>query len=345
MPLWTDVIDPATLTGYARESVADYEARQGTLARWLPNREIADVVARFVVGGSGLIDTARFRAFDAEPELGRRDQAKRATIELPALGLNIPVSEYEQLRLRNSDVPEATALVTIQNTTDLVVRAIADSIERMRGIVLVTGKATIAQSNFGIDEDFGRPGNHQVTAGTLWSDPDADRLEYLQTLVDTMVDTTGEQPGSLLMSTRIFRALGAGAQFRTELANGSSRGATAAEVRQIVIDAGLPPVELYDRRVRVNGVMQRVTRDDTLMLLPAPVDPDDFQGTDLGATYWGRTLTSTEPGWGVDDLDQPGIVTGVWRNDRPPMGIEVIGDAIGLPILAQADKSLAAKVL
>jgi hypothetical protein len=32
MALWTDVIDPATLTGYARASLEDYEARKGTLA-------------------------------------------------------------------------------------------------------------------------------------------------------------------------------------------------------------------------------------------------------------------------------------------------------------------------
>ena len=50
MPLWTDIIDPAELTGYARASLADYEATRGTLAQYLPNREVADVVVRFVQG-------------------------------------------------------------------------------------------------------------------------------------------------------------------------------------------------------------------------------------------------------------------------------------------------------
>jgi hypothetical protein len=345
MPLWTDVIDPATLTGYARESVADYEARQGTLSRWLPNREVSDVVARFVKGGTGLVDTARFRAYDAEPEIGRRDQVSRVTIELPALGLNIPVSEYEQIRLRSADVPEAVALATIQNATDTVVRAVADAIERLRGIVLATGRATIDQSNFKIDDDFGRPANHQVTAGTLWSTLSTSRLDYLQMLVDTYVDTTGNQPGTLLMSTRVFRSLGAGEEFQSQLGDGTTRRVSAAQVREIVIDAGLPPIELYDRRVKVNGTMVRVLPDDTVLLLPPGVDSNDYSGTDLGATYWGRTLTSTEPGWGIAPGEQPGIVTGVWRNDRPPMGIEVISDAIALPVLAQADRSLAAKVL
>jgi hypothetical protein len=345
MPLWTDIIDPADLTGYARESLADYEARQGTLARWLPNRDIPDIVARFVQGGTGLIDTARFRAYDAEPEIGKRDKVKRVTIELPAVSTNIPVSEYEQLRLRNGTVPEASALASIQTTTDAVVRSIADAIERLRGVVLATGKATVDQTNFQIDDDFGRPANHTVTASSLWTTSSVSRLDYLQDITETYEDTTGETPGSIVMSKRVFRALCAGDEFQIQLVNGGARLASPDQVRDLVTGAGLPPIEVYDRRVSVNGVRTRVLPDDSLLLLPPPVDPNDWQGTDLGATFWGRTLTSTEAGWAIPDADQPGVVAGVWRNDRPPMGIEVISDAIGLPVLAQADRSLAAKVL
>lgn len=345
MPLWTDVIDPATLSGYARASMADYEQRRGTLAAWLPNRDLNDIVARFVQGGTGLIDVARFRAYDAEPEVGRRPQAKRVTIELPALSLNIPVSEYEQLRLRSGTVSDGAALVTIQNTTDAVVRAIADAIERLRGIVLTTGKATINQDNYVSDDDFGRPASHQLTAAALWTDPSVSRLDYLQLVTDVYRDTTGEDPGALVMSQRVFRSLAAGSEFQTQLVNGAARPATAAQVRDTVTGAGMPDIYLYDRRVSVGGVMTRAVRDDTVLVLPAPVAPDDWQGTDLGATFWGRTLTSTDPNWAIQDVNQPGIVAGVWRNDKPPMGVEVISDAIGLPVLANADRSLAAKVL
>lgn len=113
----------------------------------------------------------------------------------------------------------------------------------------------------------------------------------------------------------------------------------------MVVGADLPPIDVYDRRVSVDGTTTRVIRDDTLMLLPAPVAPDDFEGTDLGSTFWGRTLTSTDSDWGIEDSEQPGIVAGVFRNPKPPMGIEVISDAIGLPVLANAEKSLASQVL
>lgn len=345
MALWTDIIDPATLTGYARASLADYEARKGTLARWLPNRDVTDIIVRFVKGQTGLVDAAQFRAYDAEPEIGRRPGGQRVTLELPALGQNIPVTEYDQLRLRQGDVSDAAALATIQATTDTVVQAVADGIERMRGIVLATGKATIDQVNFTSDDDFGRPASHQLVATSLWTTPGVSRLTYLETITDVYRDSTGEEPGAMVMSTRVFRALAAGDEFQTQLLNGGARNATEQQVNDTASGAGLPPIFRYDRRVRVNGVSVKALRDDTILLLPAPVDVNDWQGTDLGATFWGRTLTSTDPNWGIPDAEQPGIVAGTYRNEKPPMGVEVISDAIGLPVLANADRSLAARVL
>lgn len=343
--LWTDIIDPATLTGYARAALADFELRNGTLARYLPNREVGDIIARFVKGQFGLIPVAKFRAYDAEPEIGKREAGKRVLIELPALGQNIPVSEYEQLRMRGGDIDEGLALVTIQNTTMQVVRAVADAIERLRGITLSTGKATIDQDNYQSDDDFGRPSEHQLVSDDDWSDTSVSRLDYLQTLVDTFLDTTGEMPGSILMPRRVFRALSNGDEFQVQLLNGGARRQNDADVKAMIVGADLPPIDVYDRRVNVEGTTTRVIPDDTLMLLPAPVDPDDWEGTDLGATFWGRTLTSTDSDWGIEDSEQPGIVAGVYRNPKPPMGIEVISDAIGLPVLANAEKSLAAQVL
>lgn len=343
--LWTDIIDPATLTGYARASLADYEARRGTLARWLPNRFVADIVARFVKGSTGLVDVARFRAYDAEPEVGKRQGGQRVTLELPALGQTIPVSEYEQLRARGGTVSDAQALATIQNTTDVVVRAVADAIERLRGIVINTGKATITQDNFTSDDDFGRTAGHTFTASALWSVAGTDRLDQIQTWEDMYVAANGEPVGSWLMSTRAFRALASGDQMKTTFVGGGERNATAQQVRDVIASAGFAPIELYDRRVSVDGVATKVLPDDRIFALPAAVDPDDFMGSELGATFWGRTLSSTEPGWGIEDADQPGVVAGVWRNEKPPMGLEVIGDAIGQPVLANADLSMSIKVL
>jgi len=337
MTLWTDLIDPATLTGYARRSLEEYEASKGTLARWLPNREVADTVVRFISGRKGLVEEARFRSFDAEPEVGKGEPGKRTIIELPTLGQNIPVSEYEQLRSRNSS--DEVVEKSILRTTDRVVRAVADRLEKLRGIVLNTGIATIPE--IAAADSFGRSGTHDPTAPTLWSDPAADRLAFLESITDVYRDSNGVEPGAIVVTNRVFRALAAGDQFRVQLLNGGSRPATDADVRGIVTGAGLPEIIRYDRRTSSGKVLD----DSKLFLLPAPVDTSDWEGTELGATFWGQTLTSSDDRYGIEASEQPGIVAGVYRGDKPPLIAEVISDAIAMPVLANADLSLAAKVL
>lgn len=337
MALWSDVIDPATLTGYARRSLEEYEQSKGTLARWLPNREVADTVVRFVSGSAGLVEEASFRAYDAEIEIGKAGPRKRTTLELPAVGQNIPVTEYEQLRTRNA--ADEAIEKSILATTRRVVSAVADRVERLRGIVLGTGIATIPE--IGAADSFGRDANHDVTAGTLWTAGNVDRLAYLETLRQRYIETNGVEPGSLVMSSRVFAALAGGDQFRVQLNNGASRPSTEQDVRGIVEGAGLPPIVKYDRRTASGKVLD----DSKILFLPAPVETDAWEDTELGATFWGQTLTSTDERYGIEDSEQPGIVAGVYRGEKPPMIAEVISDAIALPVLANANLSLAAKVL
>lgn len=345
MALWTDIIDPADLTEYARRSLAEYEASKGTLARWLPNREVADISVRFVKGAAGLVDIADFRAYDAEPTIGKAPPGQRVTLELPAIGQNIPVSEYNQLRSRRgggASASDEAVLGQILNTTEIVVRAVADAIERLRGTVLQTGKATVAGF---MDDDFGRAAGHTVTAGTVWSNPAADALADLEAWSDTYRNANGQEVGAVVMSTRVLRAMAKLEQFQTALLNGASRPATQTDVQNYVSAAGLPQIVIYDRSVSVAGASTKVVADDRVLLLPEPVEPNDWGGTQLGATFWGQTLTSTEADWEIPDAEQPGLVAGVYRNPKPPMIAEVISDAIALPVLANANLSFTADVL
>ncbi len=337
MALWTDIIDPAELTGYVRAAQEDYEAAQGTLARYLPNREVPDIVVRFRAGANGLVAEASYRAYDAEPLPGKQPGGKRVVLELPALSETIAVSEYDQLRTRNAS--DDTLRRSILNTARQVVRAISDRAERLRGIVINTGVATIPE--IGAADSFGRSANHDVTATSLWADPDADRIEFLEGLIDTYSETNGAEPGRLVMTRRVYRALAAGTQFRTSLVGGGSRPATEEQVRAVISGAGLPEIEIFNRRT-ASG---RVLDDRKLFLLPEPVEPTDWQGTQLGATFWGQTLTSTAEEYGIEESEQPGIVAGVYRGEKPPMIAEVVGDSINLPVLANANLSLAATVL
>jgi len=338
MALWTDIIDPATLTGYVREALAAIEKRKGSLARFLPNRTVLDIVVRFVAGSSGLVAEAKFRAYDAEPEVGKKPGGKRVTLELPAIGINVPVSEYDQLRTRGAS--DEVVLGQILNTAAQVTQSVADRMERLRAVVLRTGVATITE--LAAADSFGRDAAHTVTAGALWTAATTvSRLTDLQTWADVYEATNGVAPGVILMPRRVLRVMAQGDEFKTSLVGGGSRPATVADVNAIVEGAGLPPIEVYARRTSAGLVLP----DTELLMLPEPVDPDDWQGTALGASFWGQTLSSVEADWGIEDIEQPGIVAGVYRNEKPPMIAEVISDAIGMPVLANANLSLKATVL
>jgi hypothetical protein len=339
MALWTDLITPAELTGYVRTALEDLEVNQASLAAWLPNTFVSDINVRFVKGQAGLVAEASFRAFDAEPEIAGGVSGQRVTLEMLPLGQKRIISEYDQLRMRNAsdEVLRNSILKEARN----VARAIADRIERLRGTVLETGKATVNQGNLAFDDDFGRAGGHNLTAGSLWSTSSVDRLTYLQTLVATYVATNdGDQPGAIVTSQRVLTALAAGDQFKTTLVGGATRPAIADEVRQYLIAAGLPPVTVYDRRTSGG----RVLSDDKLILLPAPVDPVNGE-SELGATFWGQTLTSQEAEYGIADVEQPGVVVGAHKATSIPHIATVESDAIALPVLANANLSLVAKVL
>lgn len=339
--LWNELMDPAELTGYARESLADYEAQRGTLAQWLPNREVADVSVRFVAGRSGMVEEARYRSFDAEPEMGDAPKGKRVTIDLPALSQQGIISERDQLRLRDGAASDDVRRNIVFDAAARAVRAIADRSERQRGQVLSTGVATIDQDNYADTADYGRRADFTTTAPTLWSDPNADRIGYLETLLDLYRDENGAEPGALLMGSRVQRSLANGAQFAVQLVGGGKRPATQADVEAILAGAGLPTIYRYDRRTSSG----RVIADDSIFLLPAPVDVNDGEGSELGATFWGQTLASSEPDYQIAESEQPGIVTAAFTNRGIPPIKHVFADAITLPVLANANLSLKAKVL
>lgn len=339
--LWTDLVDPAELTGYVRESLSDYEAKKGTLARWLPNREVPGIDVRFIAGSAGMVEEARYRAFDAEPEMGSGPKGKRVTIELPPLSQQGVISEREQLVLRDGNASDELRKNILFDSAARAGRAIVDASERQRGVVLSTGKATIAQDNYADETDYGRRADFTTVASTLWSAAGAKPIEYLETLLDLYRAENGDEPGALVMSSRVMRAMAGNAQFGVQLVGGGTRPATQGDVQAILAGAGLPEIVIYDRRTKSG----RVTPDDSLFLLPAPVDPADGEGSELGATFWGQTLASSEPEYGIVDSEQPGIVAAAFVNRGIPPIKHTFADSITLPVMANANLSLKAKVL
>lgn len=338
MALWTDIITPMELTAHAREAADAFEGEGNSLARFLPSVEVDDISIEVVATDNGLVEEAQYRAYSAEPEVAGGDEGSGFTIKLPALGQKRPVTEYQQLRNRNAG-DESLRNTFIKHARN-VARAIVARMERQRAIALTTGKTTITGRRFNSEDDFGRNPLHTVDAANSWADASVSRLADLEAWVQRYVDTNGVEPGAIVTSSRVLRALTAGTEFATVLANGSNRRATRDEVQGILSGAGLPTLETYDRRTS-NGL---IIPDDTILFLPAPGETRAEEATALGASYWGRTLTSMNSDYEISEEEQPGIVTAVDRGDSIPHNAFVDSDAIGLPVLSNANLTLAAKV-
>lgn len=341
MPLWTDVIDPATQTGYARAALKEFDEKNNLLSTFLPNKTIPNIVASFDQADNGLVEAAEYRAYDAEIEVGERKAASRKYIELPALGQKMPLGEYDQLRLRNAGDKEV--LNQIKLDTKKVAQAIASRMEYQRGVVISTGKATIDQARFQVADDFGRSPGMNLTATTLWDVDGVDIIDDLVSWTEAYKGHNGEAPGTVLMSQKIYRRLRHGANLTNSQ---TGRPLSNREIEDMLSDYGVPQVKVYDRKVKLRKQgLVRTTPENQLFLLPSSTGENNPSGTQLGASFWGQTLTSSELSWGIEPGFRPGIVTGMYRNEEPPVVATVIADAIGMPVLANADLAMAVKVL
>ncbi|MFE0533828.1 major capsid protein [Streptomyces nigra] len=338
-----DYITPAELTGYVRAGAADLAANQFTLARWLPNNEIDDLEYRFTRGGEGLIEAATFRSYDAESPIAARPGIARITGELPPISRKIRLGEYDRLRQRRLDGQVRNALM---RDAIRMTRSVSARMELARGEALYKGKLELAENGVIATVDFGRKGSHTVVPSVAWTDPAAEILADLLAWKAVYVDSNGQAPGAILTSERVVALMMRNDELRALVyAGGVSQPSVIAisSINEALRAYGLPPVQTYEARVRVNGVSTRVIPDDRVLMLPASGDANDPESTDLGATLWGTTAESLDSDFGIEEGEEPGIVSGVYAEKDPP-ALWTKAAAIGLPVLANPDLTFCADV-
>lgn len=348
--MWTNLVTPVELTGYARARLEDYERQQnGSLARWLPNETIPDIFARFEVGQTGLQPVAEFVSYDAEAPLGSLPGTQRVTIELPKLSRKLRVSEYEQLRARGN-LSDVLLRTSVERAAESLVDAASDRMEYERGYALEHAKLAIDdETGFKLSGDWARSADHEVSAddngGAFWDDLDSsDPLSNFLTWKRQYIASNGFPPGAILTSDEGFTTLQRNESLRNLFS--SSVGAPSIlrreEVNSVLASHGLPPVTVYDRQVNLRGTVTRVLSPQYLFFLPSP--GGTIGGVSLGKTYWGRTLESMEAEYGIAELDRPGIVFGTWKT-RDPIAVWTHMAAIGLAALGDANLTLRAQIL
>lgn len=348
MPLWTDLITPVEATGIARdEQYVIEQAKGGTLARFLPNVTVASDHVKFYPTATGLVDVAKYRSFGAPPEIGKGAPVQTKTIDLPSIARNEPLDEQTQKELAR--LSDDRVRKGIEASIRRNVQAISMRQELTRGIAIDQGKVVVDQDNFWINDDFGRDAALTVSAGASnwWNDPAVDRLTALQTWLDLYASkNNGQYPGTIVFGSRAtYNAFAAGNQFKTLLAGGASRPPVKAEVQAYAEAAGLPSLETYDRSVSVDGVLTKVLNAKKIYFLPEAGDPVAEEAGILGATYWGLTVSAGFASWEIEPDEQPGIVCGVFKEESVGSSVEVQGDSIGEPVLANPNASMAIQVL
>lgn len=344
MYLNTDYIAPAELSGYVRAALADLEVNQFTLSRFLPDRPIDDLDYRFTRGGEGLAEAATFRNYDTPAPFGKRPGTQRVSGELPAISRQLRLGEYDRLRQRAAGGDQVVNAIFADAVR--MTRAVAARMELARGEALNTGAVAIDENGLTATADFGRKSTHSVTAAIQWTvltGTSATPLTDLISWSDTYRASNGEGPGVILTSQKVVRLMQRNPEIIAAITGAAAERTrvTNAELTALLQSEGLPGIEVFDAQVNVGGSATRIIPESQLLLLPAPAGSPD--ATDLGATLWGTTSESLDPAYGIEDGEEPGIVSGVYRSDDP-VALFTKAAGIGLPVLANPDLSFSADV-
>ncbi|MFD0078228.1 major capsid protein [Streptomyces sp. NPDC127166] len=341
----TEFIEPTQLTGLIREALRDLQVNRFRLARWLPNVDVDDITFEFLRGGGGLAETASYRSWDTESKIGRREGLAKVMGELPPISEKIPLNEYDRLRLRKLSREEA--LPFIARDAQRLARNIGARFEVARGSALVN--ATVPVTELQQTVDFGRIGSHSVVAAVLWSvHATATPISDLESWVATYEDTNGQSPGVILMPKAAVSHMRQCDQVIRQVfplaPSGTAPMVSVEQLNTVLTSMGLPPIEVYDAKVAVDGVSTRITPANAIALLPEPGATDAAQPTELGATLLGTTAESLEDDYALASGEQPGIVAATWKT-KDPVRLWTHAAAVGIPVLREPNLTFKAQVL
>ncbi|MFC8658106.1 major capsid protein [Streptomyces parvus] len=333
----TQYITPEELTPLTRVALAEQQVNAFTLARWLPNVVQDDIVYSYKRGGEGgLTETAVYRSWDTESRIGRREGVSDVMGELPPISEKIPLNEYDRLRIRNMDDNDPMRRLIARDANRLVAK-IAARFEVGKGEALADARFTIKENGVDLPPvDFGRKPEHSVTAAVLWTDhANATPISDLESWVQTYIDTNGVPPNRMLMPRTVLADMRQCDQVVRQVfplaPAGSAPMVSVEQINTVLEGMDLPPIEVNDARVSVDGVATRIMPADAIVFVPAPGATDAAQPTDLGGFLLGTTAEALEEDYEAVE-DRAGIVAATYKT-REPIRLWTHAAAVGMPVL------------
>jgi hypothetical protein len=336
-----NLAEPQELLGFVRNVQRERDENRFMLSRFLPNQDIDDLTWRANQGELVDEDAAMVRAWDTESPIGSRQGVSRIRGELPPISKKYKLGEEERLRRRSLERGTDQGIVdAIYDDAAKGARSVGGRIELFRGEAIDKGSITINENGVRQTVPFGRASEHSVSAGTVWSNPAALAINDELAWTTVYEGTNGVMPGLALVSRAILNNLALNTQYRSMAAfNGITPPFLSTDqINAVRGQYGLPPLFVYEGKVRVNGVATRVIREDRLIYLPPAGEP-------LGRTFSGTTAEALELAEArqiaMDDI--PGLTSVVYKT-ADPVGIWTNTSAIALPVLINPNLTLVADV-
>lgn len=352
MPINRDLVDPAELTDQTRKALAEFEVNSpNSLAKYLPSETLDDIEYEADAGQGGLVEAAMYRAFDAGLAIGRDEALGKLRGRIQPLGQKIPITEEARLRLRKD--ADTSLRADIERKAKRIAHAVATQVNLKRAEALVDAKLVFVGNGVNIEVPFDRKAEFTTVATELWTDPDADPIEYLTTLCDAYEAENGFRPVEMLSGqaakTAFYRHPNV-----TKMAIGATgnpaRIAAPSEVDALMSLYNLPPFTVNTGKVKVRNLdgsssIKFLIPQDSIVLMADGGNAKEADSSQIGATFWGVTIESTKADWGIEESEWAGIVTAVFDNDTVPAFMSVEGSAIATPVLINPNYTLKAKVV
>lgn len=328
--LITDVIDIPDLIGYARESAV---LTGPNLSGIVSPREVDDLEYELLNLESPYLEIARYRAWDTAPPIGKRPGLAQIKGEIMPLGWSRILNEKELKRLtklREGITAKGGRPEDIYDDAAATAMACAFRFEQARADLLLDGKVTINENGVKVEANFGIPGGHVVTAGTLWSDyTNGVPITNLKAWETTLKAANGgRKPDFWLTSDEVVADLTLSAQVRnlapvTGVVPSIMSNATVASIIQA---QGISPIVPFE------GFLPDSAGTGTTRTLPARKVIAVYRG--VAELFFGTTPSAdmlVAQGL-IQRRDAAGIIA-IAQEQIIPAQVKTTSEAVGLPVL------------
>lgn len=338
MPTVYDYYSPQELTSLSR-AIQNSQNPKPDEVDYFVSREyfvpemVEDVEYQVKAGENGVPHSAKFRAFDTENAIGVRPGITASSGALQPLGLRELFTEKDKLTIRKADPDQwraKLAQAAVRTTNGTIVRMERAAVETVR-----TGKLTLAnERGLTLEADWGRNVNRTISSITNpWSTPASSNplvdFEAWNTLLDTEVDW--------LMNKYTFGLLRRSSAF-LNLATIQMSGMPDVVTREFINNQlsayEVGTIRVYNAKYKNDaGVETPILPNGVVLGLPKAV----------GASVWGVTAEALDPENKLLRADWPGMTTLHERTAQPKQDW-INTSAIGMPVLAEPDKTIAITV-